>query len=258
MNHSILIVVPTLNSHALLPTLIQSLQSQTCADWNLLFVDGNSSSYHRQWLDNCCSSDTRCRWVEQDSVNSGIFGAMNLGFSLAAPDEWVLFWGSDDWAAAPDVFEKFYRYINSVEYCPDMVVCKGRYASPITKKLGRSSVFRKSCFFTTYSFKWALFLGSTPPHQATFFGPGIRSILAHYSPRFKLAADLDYYLKLLRYPSLRIQSLDLELVHMGDRGISGQSTKLRITEVYHAYFSAFGWIWWLPFLFRYLVALLSY
>jgi hypothetical protein len=94
--------------------------------------------------------------------------------------------------------------------------------------------------------------GSTPPHQATLFGPGARQLLSSYAPGFRLSADLDYFLQLSSYPGLRVQCLDLELVHMADGGVSGQQTQRRLGEVRRAYRRAFGWYWWFPFLMRYL------
>ena len=44
---------------------------------------------------------------------------------------------------------------------------------------------------------------------------------------------------------------DLELVHMGDGGVSGQQTRRRLAEVRRAYRRAFGAFWPVPFLLRY-------
>ena len=59
------------------------------------------------------------------------------------------------------------------------------------------------------AFRNALLLGSTPPHQATLFGPGARSMLNQYAAGFRLSADLDYFLRLSRHPGLSILCLDL-------------------------------------------------
>ncbi len=104
---SLLIVVPTLDSHSLLPHLLTSLQDQTWPHWRLLFVDGPSGATHRRWLEQCCAAEPRCSWIGQDPSEPGIFGAMNQGFVASAdpaePIDWLLFWGSDDWAASPTV-----------------------------------------------------------------------------------------------------------------------------------------------------------
>ena len=98
--------MPTLNSHRLLPRLVASLQQQTCPLWRVLFIDGPSGPEHRAYLDQLCRLDARFSWQPQDASEPGIFGAMNQGFAAAGPHDWLLFWGSDDWAAAEDVFAR--------------------------------------------------------------------------------------------------------------------------------------------------------
>lgn len=257
MTISLLIVVPTLNSHNLLPRLLRSLQQQSWPYWRVLFIDGPSGPEHRRWLLQCCHAEPRCRWVEQAPEYPGIFGAMNQGFALAAPRDWLLFWGSDDWAAAPHALSAAISAIEAAEYSPDLLVCEGRYADAATQVMGRLTRFQLAGLLPSSAYRRALLFGSTPPHQATLFGPGARSRLAHYAPGFRLSADLDYFLQLSRHHDLRVQCLDLELVHMADGGVSGQQTQRRLKEVRRAYRRAYGWIWWFPFFTRYLRRLLS-
>lgn len=250
LSHSLLIVVPTLNSHALLPRLLNSLQRQSWPHWRLLFIDGPSSPEHRAWLEQCCAADPRCRWQEQDPAEPGIFGAMNQGFSAAGPADWLLFWGSDDWAADASVLAQLATTLQGA--LPHLLVCQGRYSHPASGALTRPSVFQPAGLLDSAAYRRALLLGSTPPHQATLFGPGARGLLGHYAAGFRLAADLDYFLQLSRQPGLRVQCTDLELVHMAAGGASGQHTRRRLQEVRRAYRRAFGWRWGLPFLLRYL------
>ena len=268
MSCSLLIVVPTLDSHNLLPRLLTSLQQQSWPHWQLLFIDGPSGPDHRQWLHQCCAAEPRCRWIAQDPCKPGIFGAMNQGFAAAAdpvsPADWLLFWGSDDWAASPTVLAEAMAGLEAAEASgaelaeewPDLLVCSGRYAhtsqtNTAQSSLGRIAAFQPPGLLTRAAYRRALLLGSTPPHQATLFGPGARRRLAHYAPGFRLSADLDYFLQLSSHLGLRVQCLDRELVHMDAGGISGQQTRRRLQEVRHAYRRAFGWIWWFPFLSRY-------
>ena len=265
---SLLIVVPTLNSFGILPRLLVSLQRQTWSEWRLLFVDGHSSLQHRAWLQVCCEHEPRCQWIIQDPDHPGIFGAMNQGFVAAddpsSPADWLLFWGSDDWAASPTVLAEVMAGLEAseasgaelAEAWPDLLVCSGRYANTSQNdatqcSFGRTAAFQPPGLLTRVAYRRALLLGSTPPHQATLFGPGARRRLAHYAPGFRLSADLDYFLQFSSFPSLRVQCLDLELVHMDAGGISGQQTRRRLQEVGYAYRRAFGWIWWFPFLIRY-------
>ena len=253
-------VVPTLNSHNLLPRLLSSLQAQSWPHWRLLFIDGPSDQEHRQWLDQCCAVETRCRWITQNPAEPGIFGAMNQGFAESASDDWLLFWGSDDWAAGPAVFAQLIACLDlaaSQGIPPDLLVCRGRYVDAASGALARTTVFRACGPLNTAAYRRALWFGSTPPHQATLLGPGARRHLARYAPGFRLSADLDYFLQLSSHPGLRVQCLDLELVHMAEGGVSGQQTRRRLQEVRHAYRRAFGWRWWFPFAARYIRRLAS-
>ena len=265
-----MIVVPTLDSYPLLPQLVESLQRQSWTTWRLQFIDGPSSEPHRQWLVSCCRADSRCHWVEQSSDHPGIFGAMTQGFQMASPDEWLLFWGSDDWAAADDVLQQLTASIsteNSGRSLPDLVVCRGRYVA-LQENLGRCSSFglhslpNQLPLTTVYeldaaAYRRRLFLGATPPHQATLFGPSAIERLSSYRDGLRLTADLDYFLRLSRLGPLNVRLLDLELVHMGDAGVSGQQTRRRLHEVKFSYRQAFGWRWWIPFVARYLRRLAS-
>jgi glycosyltransferase involved in cell wall biosynthesis len=254
-----LIVVPTLNSHALLPRLLSSLQEQTWPHWQLLFIDGPSGPEHRHWLRQCCAADPRCRWIVQDPAEPGIFGAMNQGFAAAAAD-WLLFWGSDDWAASPTVLAEAMAAVGRAAAgpgLPDLLVCTGRYAAIGSGTLTRPTCFHPPALLGSAAYRRALLLGSTPPHQATLIGAGARQRLARYAPGFRLSADLDYFLQLSRSSGLRVQCLDLELVHMAAGGISGQQTQRRLQEVRRGYRRAFGGLWWFPFLVRYVRRLAS-
>ena len=247
-----LIVVPTLNSYALLNKLVDSLISQSYPSWRLVFIDGYSNKNHRKWLDNCTSKDKRLNWQYEipTSNKTGIFNAMNQGFSIAEEDEWVLFWGSDDWAYNKDTFYKLSLEINNTlksNNLPDLLIAKGIYfnSSDLRKE-------RITSFDSSTSFRLSMFLGSTPPHQATVFGPKIRKLINSYSLEYKLTADLDYFLRISKFNNLKILSSNLTIVSMLNSGVSSRQTSLRLYEVLKSYFRSFGLLLLFPFLFRYL------
>lgn len=255
MNSSFLFVVPTFNSYHLLPRLVLSLQQQTCTDWRLLFVDGPSSSLHRQWLNDCVSSEPRCLWVEQDPSQPGIFGAMNLGFDACFPTEYLCFWGSDDWAPNPHVLQNTLSVLDDLSLkgvVPDLLLCSGRYVNPAKSTLSRSTNFSSFQLFDRSAYRRALLFGCSPAHQASLIGPRARKYLSAYSLYYSLSADLDYFLKLSNLRGLLVQSIDLEFVHMSDDGVSSRHTGRRLKEVYNAYFNAFKFFWLIPMVARYL------
>ncbi len=258
----LVIVVPTLDSYLCLPRLVDSLIKQTWSQWSVLFVDGPSSHNHRQWLAHICLQDSRFKWIPQASADTGIFGAMNDGFFHIVehfpPHVWVVFWGSDDWAATSSVLEQAMYFLNTSEHSLDLLVCRARYVDSVTGLLGRLSAFHPYKFLSRDGYRRSLVFGSTPPHQGTILGPSVRKYLANYDQSFRLSADLDYFLKLSKHTELRVLCIELELVHMSDGGVSGQQTQRRFNEVYRAYRSAFGLFWLFPFFMRYLRRLGSF
>ena len=261
MTVKLLIVVPTLNSYQFLPKLTYSLQSQTFRDWRCLFIDGPSCEEHRQWIIDCCAGDPRFQWSEQKPQYKKIFGAQNQGFHEALRNEWIFFWGSDDWAANTTVLQELTEKIRmQIHGNPtDLVIMRGRYAN--TKgQLTRSTSFsskKRQITLSKSTFRRKLFFGETPPHQGTLFGPSAKSKLNHYREKFPLSADLDYFLRLSNTEELNIQCLDLEIIHMLEGGASGQLTKSRFNQVKTSYAEAFGNLWWIPFISRYIRRVIS-
>ena len=134
-------------------------------------------------------------------MSNGIFGAMNEGIGQCDSEEWLLFWGSDDWATSPNDFANINESLIRVkDNIPDLIIYKGRYIDRDRGKLKRRTSFISSTnnqkILSGNNFRKKLYLGSTPPHQATLFGPGALSKFRQYSEQFDLAADLDYFLKL--------------------------------------------------------------
>lgn len=72
------------------------------------------------------------------------------------------------------------------------------YADAATAALSRTIRFLSSGLLLISAYRRSLWLGSTLPHQATLFGPGVHSRLAYYVSGFLLSAVLDYLLQISR------------------------------------------------------------
>ena len=252
---SIKIIVPTLNTYLILPKLINSLKIQTWKDWNLLFVDGDSTEKHFNWIQNSCLSDSRLNVIKQDENFKGIYGAMNQGFKTIKDNELVLFWGSDDWAISPNIFEDVISKVNSYKNKYDLLICRGRYIDFKSQRITRNSNFFKNKFLISLDnkmFKKSLFLGMTPPHQATFFNKNAFEKLSTFSENLKLASDLDYFLKFSCIDNISILVFENELVNMSTNGISSQKNFLRFKEVFYSYKRIFGILFFVPYILRYI------
>ena len=246
-----LVVVPTLNSFRDLPRLVRSLQNQSYPHWRVLFVDGPSSEEHRSYLDRVTLEDSRFSWIAQSHPHLHIFGAMNQGWLNTSPDEAVLFWGSDDWAANNSVFEDIVSSLTTQSFPnPDVLICSARYFDHDCQPV-RVSRFTKSGIYGINEYKNLLFLGCVPPHQATVFMPSYIWKDVLYDQRFLLAADLEFFLSLSKKSELLVSVLNMEVVNISSGGISQRKPLHRLREVLRAYFSIFSLALVIPFLLRY-------
>jgi hypothetical protein len=213
----------------------------------VILVDASSLPGERLFIEELVRADSRFSWVPQPADGSGIYGAMNIGFHLLEPKEWVLFWGSDDWASTPRSLQEALSE-PSIQDC-DLLVCRGRYVRPEPE--GAQHLDRATSFRWILSYRLSLFLGSTPPHQCTLIGPGARRLLDRYDVQFRIAADLDYFLHLARCRSCRVRTSPALLIDIGVGGVSGVEHRRRFQEVTVAYRRAFSLFWLIPFLMRY-------
>lgn len=250
---SILVVVPTFNSYLLLPSLVRSLEEQTFKNWRVVFIDGNSSIAHKEWLREQCCKDNRFTWEDETCSGRGIFAAMNQGFKHALDDDWLIFWGSDDMAASKNSFKQVEERILRMKQKPDLYICTARYYSikSLSEDGSKLKQNRFSRFVHRKTFRNSLFWGSTPPHQATLFGPDSRRIVQQYDESFRLSGDLDYFLRLSQVKDVSIFVDDTVLVLMGDAGVSRRQGQQRFREVIRSYRQSFKTLWMFPFIMRY-------
>ena len=135
---NLLIIVPTLNSHKLLPRLIDSLKKQTFKDWRVIFIDADSNKDHINYLNKIKAVDNRCSWKTQEKKKFGIYGAMNQGLNYADRSEWVLFWGSDDWAVDKKSLSVIVKSINTfIDKKPYLIISKTKYFDLKNNRIGR-------------------------------------------------------------------------------------------------------------------------
>ena len=259
---SFLFIVPTLNSSHLLNQLITSLKNQSYENWRLILIDGLSKQEHIKVLEDFTQQEERCSWTTQPANYKSIYGAMNYGISLAKENEWIIFWGSDDYAHSDKILNdvvELIKFSSDNNFEPDMLTLSGDYFDPLTKRIVRKSYFKKShCKFMNSDthFRRNMFLGSVPTHQATIFKESLFKVKNQYNENYKLAADLEYFLNLSRLKNKNIVNSNIDLVLISNGGVSGKKTLLRIWEVCRSYKNEFKYTWIIPFVFRYLKKIL--
>ena len=249
------IIVPTLNSYFLLSKLIKSLKSQTWKNWKVIFIDGDSDYKHIKWLKSQCKKDKRFIYIHQRDKKKGIFGAMNQGIESIDKNNWILFWGSDDWVFDKNIFEKLNKKIknNFLEEL-DMIICRGQYINTLKKLSSRKTFFinnKKDFYLEKDEYRKLLFLGYTPPHQATLINPKLFLSGTQYNEKLKIAADLDFFCNVSKLNKLKLAIFNFNLVKISSGGISAKYTSKRLKEVIHCYIKHFGVLFFIPLILRY-------
>lgn len=260
-NNKILIIVPTLNCSKLIEALIVSIKSQNYLSWRIIFVDGNSDYKNLEVLKKISEHDQRISLVQQTNDREGIFGAMSQGFGLAKEDEWILFWGSDDFAKNSKVLFEINADINSIQERSsnlDLIIYGAQYINLTSKREGRKSIFTNlNKKLNAEQYTSHLLFGCAPPHQGCVFSPKLQKRRNYYEKDFELSADLDYFLQLSKFEDLSIYCSNRVIVMLGDDGISGKKTKKRLLEVKKAYKRRFGKKWIYPVFLRYVRRIFS-
>jgi hypothetical protein len=89
------IVMTTFNASDTLELSVKSIRDQSCANWELIIVDDNSSDGTQDIIIGLTVADTRIRNILRND-NSGTYVSKNEGIRMAR-GEFVTFHDSDDW-----------------------------------------------------------------------------------------------------------------------------------------------------------------
>ena len=92
------IIVPVYNAVASIEKCVDSIQAQTCQDWQLVLVNDGSTDNSSNVCRQLAELDTRIIVIDKD--NGGPSSARNAGLKTAT-GEWILFVDSDDYIS-PD------------------------------------------------------------------------------------------------------------------------------------------------------------
>ncbi|WP_412552924.1 glycosyltransferase [Shimia sp. MIT1388] len=118
------VIVPVYNVSAHVRACLQSIQTQTMTDFEVIVVDDGSTDDSGELAAAFCATDTRFRFVSQP--NRGLSGARNTGLDLARADV-ISFVDSDD-RIAPEFLEQLYGALQSTG-C-DWVACAVKSCFP--------------------------------------------------------------------------------------------------------------------------------
>lgn len=165
---------------AFLPETIRSVQQQADAEYEHIFIDGNSTDGTLEYLKGLPGNN-----VILEGVGGGIARAMNEGIRAATGDV-IAHMHSDDYYLGSDVFSKVLNVF-------DKTGCQwlfGRIMSDIDGVLTPES-------YTVPLYSFQRFLrGNFIPHPATFIRRKVFDEVGVFSETLRYAMDYDQFLRI--------------------------------------------------------------
>ncbi len=202
------IVVPTLNVSATLHDCLSSVAEQTCADFEVVLVDGGSTDGTLD-IANTFASRLGGRLVVDSQSDQGAYDAMNRGVGLAT-GTWLLFLGADDTFYEADTLARVAAFINEQEHS-DLV-----YGDVIM----RSNSIRRAGAFDLDR----LLFETNICHQSIFYRRKLFDSIGPYNLRYPAWADWDFNIRCFSNPALVTRYIDIVVARYND--VSGVSAKI--------------------------------
>lgn len=184
-------IVPTLNVAAHIGSCLESLRRQTCQDFDVCVVDGNSVD---GTLDVVMALRDKLgqglNWYS--GADDGPYAAMNRGIGHARGD-WLYFMGADDLLYDERVFEDLSSCLYGSE--ADIV-----YGDVIFKSSG-------SRYGGQWSLDRLLFEGNIC-HQAIFYRRKVFDRIGGFATRYPIWADWELNIRCFRHPDMKTTWID--------------------------------------------------
>jgi len=202
---TISVIVPVYNVESFLPQCIESLQSQTLTDFELILVDDGATDTSSSICDAYARKDVRLKVIHKS--NGGLSSARNAGLDLALGD-FVAFVDSDDWVE-PEYLQTLWEAAvhtnSSVAICGyHLALASGRRTSVPTLSNSGLQIYQGSDVESKFLFP----LFGSVPEQSTLAGLDSPSVwkrlyqkkilggIRFQSERIYLAEDLLFSLDL--------------------------------------------------------------
>ena len=205
------VVVPTMNSAALLADALQSLAEQTCRDFEVIVSDGASTDDTVAVAQRFAASLPALQ-VDSRS-DTGVYDAINRGVALAR-GEWFLVLGSDDRFHSPETLAVVATYLRA-EASAQMVYGDVRMMAINQCGVAPGERFAGPMPLTRL-------LGANVCQQAIFYRRSLFDALGGFDLRYRLYADWAFNLRAaFRVPT---RWIDVVIADYAATGMSATAT----------------------------------
>jgi glycosyltransferase involved in cell wall biosynthesis len=219
LKEHISIIIPTFNRAFSLNNAIESVQAQTCENWELILIDDGSVDETPELVKKYLSDD-RIKYFYQE--NMGVSVARNSGAKLASGD-YLIFLDSDD-IFFPDLIKNIYE---AGFYKYDLICWQ------VLKNIdGKEKIWKPKQLDGMYNNIKATFLaGSICFKKSIFLQAG------GYDPKMSFGENYEFGMRLCEQANLKINNINKPLLYyeIQTQNRSSNSIKNRLSSYIHQY-----------------------
>jgi glycosyltransferase involved in cell wall biosynthesis len=172
------VIVPTYNSAKTIDKCLQSILSQTYANYEVIVVDGESTDGTQNIVKNYIKG-TQVKMISEK--DSGIYDAMNKGIAMAK-GTWLYFLGSDDELYHENILANVYQTITN---------------NPQSKLVYGDVITTDETVERYQNYRFTDLLSRCICHQSMFYHRSLFKKI-NYDQQYTVCADWDFNLKVFR------------------------------------------------------------
>lgn len=200
------------NSEATIKDTLESVLTQTFKNYEYLIIDAMNKDKTVNIIKEYESKfHGKLKWISEK--DNGLYDAMNKGIEMATGDIIGII-NSDDILAS-------HRTLEFIEKTFVKNNCSGTYSDlEIRDEETMTKVVRKF-IVKTGNYK----LGWHPPHPTLYLKKEIYQEFGNYNQEYKIAADYDFMLRIMKESSVKLRYIPKTLVYMRSGGVSTNGLK---------------------------------
>lgn len=209
------------NSEKYIEKSIQSVINQTYTNYEYIIIDGKSDDKTCEIINKYSGYITKLI----SEPDRGLYEAMNKGIKIATGD-FIYFLNSDDCLFDREVIKDVAHTLSTDDNCDFL------YGN--VERIGISGEIFTSKSPRPENLKKEMIISCAIPHQGSFFKANLFAKLGYFDETFRIAADYEWFTKLLLDPSLKLIFSDRTIASYYCGGISGTNLKLAYREMFDA------------------------
>ncbi len=212
------IVTINRNNLAGLQRTLQSVQAQTCTDFEHVVIDGASTDGSAQLVaDYAAHAPYAVRWLSEP--DSGIYNAMNKGIGMATGD-YIEILNSGDALASADVVERMFAALDARNY-PEIMY--GNMLKTSDWQHFRRDRCGDSSLYTPQSFLY--FYCGTLNHDCAYIRRSLFERFGFYNEQMRICSDWEWYIRAIVLGGVQPVYVNIDVTHFDMNGISESGRK---------------------------------